>query len=139
MDCNNICQNDFARLEQHVKNMHPKSSDLNNYPCKICNERFNNETRLRKHVTNHIGPFKCEHCGSILKNKFCLWQHIKNQHKGRELKACEVCGKEVKSIKRHMDRNHSEKDKLKQTCKLCDKEYYNLGQHIKQEHKPKKS
>ena len=74
--------------------------------CSKCKNLFCSNEALENHLlTEHIDtnngrsdekPVECTICGKQLKNKFCLYGHMKSVHDDQQVK-CKVCSKQVKN------------------------------------------
>lgn len=118
--------------------------------CDICGKRIRWMSDLRLHMQRthlHLdgsvvasdGPFQC-HCGKTHKSKEKLKRHVAVQHKKRDLKTCDQCGKVVSNtsmLREHMRVFHTEGGQNNYMCKECGKLFNfkaTLVAHEKQVH-----
>ena len=57
----------------------------NNYTCKHCVNKFDNENDLREHISRTRGEklYTCDHCDQAFRRKIMLKKHMRNMHKER--------------------------------------------------------
>lgn len=142
--------------------MEPKEDKMRK--CPICSKAFPTKQRLRHHIFIHDpdAKLKCEvgeftslqnqptmynilnlfqTCGKIFKNSLRLKVHIGSLHTGIKFLG-QICRKELScstSLRNHMDRIHSAKERPRYPCKFpdCTKSFLNKGHvsdHFKMEH-----
>ena len=106
------------------------------FKCSECPVEYFRLKSLKAHLARHKGEkYPCDQCGKEFTSKDPLKAHKKYVHVDVEKKACEICGKTVKStlMKRHIKIHRNETEK--KTCPICLKEVCNLINHLKI-HKP---
>lgn len=84
---------------------------------------------------NHQGPFFCDKCGSICRDRSSLLRHFRFKHLQKRLRrpskrvsSCDVCGY-ANSMTR-LFRLHMSKHRLKTQCKICNKTFVNIDSHL---------
>ncbi|CAC5419816.1 KRAB [Mytilus coruscus] len=133
------CEKVFTQryhLIRHVKNVHKK--ELENLVCGICNETFNSEYLLKRHVTRHgVMTYACEVCRKEFKTKRQMKEHILSLHAGVKPFKCDQCDKMFTRkyhLERHLMMHAGTKD---YQCKYCGKEFStkgNLLSHVRRVH-----
>lgn len=148
--------------KNNISPMEPKEDKMRK--CPICSKAFPTKQRLRHHIFIHDpdAKLKCEvgeftslqnqptmynilnlfqTCGKIFKNSLRLKVHIGSLHTGIKFLG-QICRKELScstSLRNHMDRIHSAKERPRYPCKFpdCTKSFLNKGHvsdHFKMEH-----
>lgn len=85
-----LCENEYKEkriLKIHLKKIHDigevelKIREKKQI-CSVCNMRFFDKSKLRRHMSTHTGekPFECDLCEKKYGDKSYLTQHLKNQH-----------------------------------------------------------
>ncbi|KAL3860507.1 hypothetical protein ACJMK2_010627 [Sinanodonta woodiana] len=75
---------------QDLSDIKPNSKGL--YPCKYCDESFQNYRALKGHIRTHLGlsPYKCNHCNYSSADKSTLIRHLRT-HNGERPFQCLIC------------------------------------------------
>ncbi|KAK3600951.1 hypothetical protein CHS0354_004159 [Potamilus streckersoni] len=75
---------------QDLNDIKPNSKGL--YPCKYCDESFQNYRALKGHIRTHLGlsPYKCKHCNYSSADKSTLIRHLRT-HNGERPFQCLIC------------------------------------------------
>ncbi|XP_063441644.1 zinc finger protein 773-like [Mytilus trossulus] len=133
------CEKVFTQryhLIRHVKNVHKK--ELENLVCGICNDTFNSEYLLKRHVTRHgVMTYACEVCRKEFKTKRQMKEHILSLHAGVKPFKCDQCDKMFTRkyhLERHLMMHAGTKD---YQCEYCGKEFStkgNLLSHVRRVH-----
>ena len=77
--CHKSFKNKYILLA-HVRSIH----DTENIKCSMCNETFNSQQRLRRHISDCHGPRqKCHLCPKTFSKKSGLNAHLK-RHKNKK-------------------------------------------------------
>ncbi|XP_075224334.1 uncharacterized protein LOC142326076 isoform X15 [Lycorma delicatula] len=131
----NICGHTFKfteYLDKHMKRAH--SVNCKKWCCDICGKAFTFKYLLRTHKINTHSDkqIPCTYCSKIFKTESGLSMHMKAIH-DNFTHVCEICGKHVKAIKRHM-KNHE--DKVLSECNICRKLFSSeyISRHIDNVH-----
>ena len=113
------------------------------YDCSICSEVFSSKWTLRKHLEDIHNQAKvekevqkCPLCGKMQNGVIGLKAHLKKVHKPE---VCQLCGKTVKILKRHMENIHVDDSEKKVKCEQCGKgfidtshlRFHQMSVHIK--------
>ena len=146
-NCSN-CQMNFdyaVSLNSHLMRCLP-TNDLKDFSCGECETSWYSGTALRKHISEAHGIITnvCHVCGSIIKSKAFLKEHIAAVHGGSKEYRCFECPKprffaSQLGLTSHHQNVHGPKNF---PCNFCDKRYstnYKLTSHQNQVHlKPTK-
>ena len=117
----NECGKQFIHkqnMERHIKAIHMKTQNYHEDPQK--------DTKEKK-------VFSCTTCGKNFKAANQLFSHKKSHFQRKE---CQVCGKTVKDMVRHL-RDHTEDSDQKFRCDQCGKSFsdsYRLKSHMMSVH-----
>ena len=117
-----------ALLKKHITQIH---SNLPREMCPYCGKAFCGKASLQGHIDRihekNFKPFPCQHCDYIAKNKAELEYHVERRHGESNPVSCPWCGRFVKRLDKHLQRNkcnipESEREeKPKLQCPLCPK------------------
>ena len=151
--CFKILSSPYHR-KKHEESAHSESK----YSCKICNQRFQVEKSLQRHMddihTNVEMGQRCEQCGVVLSSTATLKRHQDTVH-GEESYSCEQCGKKFNrksNLNRHLEEVHGFERRvnldfsaaefiLKFKCKECGKRFprkFSLQRHKETSHNEEK-
>jgi len=120
-DCAKICEGQLA-LRNHQKSVHGFYPG----PCQECGKLFKSMGSLKAHMRLIHGADAddeeklCDQCEYKTNSKAKLHAHIKRVH--TEVKACNICGRQVKFLERHMKEKHSEGGEEMARCDICGKD-----------------
>lgn len=123
-----ICNETFAsryKLSQHKRKVHVQTG-----MCNVCGMLVRADS-LKRHVAVHLAsPVKCDECGKVLKNFESLRTH-KLIHKG-DIFICEICGSTftVKSAYSRHFRAHANPNLRKRKCNICGKVVRGMKRHM---------
>nr|XP_034837898.1 PR domain zinc finger protein 5-like [Maniola hyperantus] len=137
--------NSFDDLKLHLIDEHNFNSDLktedgvlpfkiskNNFPCVICDERFDEYKTLNHHMNVHYQNFICEQCGSGFITPDRLRTHAFSHETGTF--PCESCDKVFRSMNAKNEHNASVHKKVKRhRCPYCPemfRNYFQRNKHI---------
>ena len=116
--CDDLLQSEQDR-EEHIERSHPA--------CKLCLDRFPNQTAFEKHITEFHSPtVKCPICNLVLADLNLLLQHVKIHPE------CTVCGSRFTNLrklsrheKQHVDQHRSKRRRIYNTkslvCGICER------------------
>uniref|UniRef100_A0A1A9WWZ0 Transcription factor grauzone n=1 Tax=Glossina brevipalpis TaxID=37001 RepID=A0A1A9WWZ0_9MUSC len=112
--------------EKHIKN----HGERNDFPCHVCNKRYNNSNNLRRHIESiHENAYfhVCDVCGKQFKSKDSFERHCR-EHQGiieppLQCPLCLVWLKNRHSLRLH-ELNHSKKPT---PCNICDKNFKTIN------------
>jgi DNA-directed RNA polymerase subunit M/transcription elongation factor TFIIS len=77
-------------LNQHLET----HKFTNDFICRVCGKAFKTSACRSHHEKRHTAPkVHCEICGRKLKNRFSLYEHLRNMHSDREKFTCGICQK----------------------------------------------
>lgn len=97
--------------------------------CYLCDKSFVNQANLHQHIQNHSlypDSFECDICGSKIKKKKDLLDHMKHTHSGIKF-PCTLCGKEFSRSSYlivHMRMHNGERA---HQCATCGKTFIMAG------------
>lgn len=97
--------------------------------CYLCDKTFVTQANLNQHIQNHSlypDSFECDICGSKIKKKKDLLDHMKHTHSGIKF-PCTVCGKEFSRSSYlivHMRMHNGERA---HQCAICGKTFIMAG------------
>lgn len=113
----------IQKMHYHMKTKHQNEK----FKCKICNKRFENFIKMRRHlidVHTEKNRFQCVICNAHCKGYVSLEGHIEKYHptaKVRLTQVCDICGKQYLSktvLENHMKSYHTGAfDCLEKSCK----------------------
>ena len=134
-----ICNKSFSIY--YFKHHMVTHNTLKEYSCQVCSHLFSNETLLKRHQKVHSEPTipcEAENCTRlfIFRNDASL--HYKREHLC-ETRACEYCGKVIKSVSysRHVKELHQGFKKIKCGVLGCTSAFLrrdNYRGHVKRTH-----
>jgi hypothetical protein len=62
---------------------HARTNDIQYFTCEVCEDRFNTEANLERHITvRHEGPYVCHLCGQLLWQRSSVRKHYMAEHAG---------------------------------------------------------
>lgn len=129
-------------LQEHVRNCHPKESDLK--VCHICGYKTTLNHNLKEHIERTHEKkrrFTCNLCDAHFYRKNVMERHVRGNwlifkcfpqlkndhflvdHMGERPHKCSTCGETFKHmivLKRHIKVIHL---KIKETCSMCGNQY----------------
>lgn len=111
-------------LQEHVRNCHPKESDLK--VCHICGYKTTLNHNLKEHIERTHEKkrrFTCNLCDAHFYRKNVMERHVRVDHMGERPHKCSHCGETFKHLivlKRHVNVVHL---KIKETCSMCGNQY----------------
>ena len=123
----NICPicdhkaSNFSNLKLHIDEEHQEQFEKK-YFCDECNQGFIFEDSYKKH--SHPINVSCELCSIKFTSKKLLKSHYEENHEIDGQKVCLYCdyfGKDLGSLKIHIDNKHPNHGKSKYFCDLCEK------------------
>lgn len=134
-----VCHRMFS--EERLR-LHMKLHDSPSFTCDKCSKKFRSQSALKKHLeTNHVSPkiFYCSNCGKGFKKMTILKQHEEVHNPVKLYVQCEICNTmmQVKSLKLHMEMQHSDRYKVKNFVCECGKAFRyekQLQKHVNSVH-----
>lgn len=111
-------------LQEHVRNCHPKESDLK--VCHICGYKTTLNHNLKEHIERTHEKkrrFTCNLCDAHFYRKNVMERHVRVDHMGERPHKCSTCGETFKHLivlKRYVKVVHL---KIKETCSMCGNQY----------------
>eukprot|EP00088_Acartia_fossae_P035565 TRINITY_DN36672_c0_g1_i3.p1 TRINITY_DN36672_c0_g1~~TRINITY_DN36672_c0_g1_i3.p1 ORF type:complete len:638 (-),score=94.11 TRINITY_DN36672_c0_g1_i3:169-2082(-) len=128
--CHFLCSQE-STLREHVQKKHNRSEETEQIEdtgkrliCDICGyeTKSSKPGYLERHKARMHDPvlLQCPHCPAKF-NASALKQHVFNTHESNGI--CNICGAQVKNIKRHMKNMHQPKELLKYKCQFCDRAF----------------
>ncbi|CAH2251338.1 jg5991 [Pararge aegeria aegeria] len=141
--------NNFEDLKQHLIDKHNFSGDLkiedgvlpfkiskNDFPCVICDEKFDEYKTLNHHMNVHYQNFICEQCGTGFITPDRLRTHAFSHETGTF--PCEGCDKVFRSMNAKNEHHASVHKKVKRhRCPYCPdmfRNYFQRNKHISNIH-----
>ena len=116
------CKQCFASKESLISH---ETKHKTTFPCSSCSEVLNSQWTKTKHLEDKHGQAKveqviqkCTQCGKWFNGEIRLKAHMKKVH---EPEICQMCGKYVKILKRHMENIHKDDSEKKVKCEQCGK------------------
>ncbi|XP_055522423.1 zinc finger protein 616-like [Wyeomyia smithii] len=97
--------------------------------CEFCGMIFANQKSLNGHIRNHHQKDPCKFCWSTVLSNGVQKVH---KHLCPLRSTCEICGVEFKSLKNHIERLHTDKQRH-YACTVCSKRFvraYQLTTHM---------
>lgn len=97
--------------------------------CYLCDKAFVSQANLNQHIQNHSlypDSFECDICGSRIKKKKDLLDHMKHTHSGKKYPCC-ICGKQFSRssyLLVHMRMHNGERA---HQCATCGKTFIMAG------------
>ena len=116
----------FYALERHMKVVH-----LGWLPCAQCEFIFETEEKLSNHLEKCQMSFVCHKCGYEAESQGKLRWHDKNVHDIDPVQ-CEFCKKTYKNLQRV--REHINKVHRPSVCNICGKSVKSMNRHIQEAH-----
>ncbi|XP_044270598.1 zinc finger protein 2-like isoform X2 [Tribolium madens] len=109
-----VCGKLYAGEENvkiHLKTVH--AQERIRFPCEVCDKNFSTKAVLKIHMRIHEGvkPYSCNICGKSFRQASVATLH-KRVHTGETPFPCSLCAKKFAykhHLKKHMERDHSEK------------------------------
>jgi len=140
--CDN-CGESFKRqynLLEHLKSH--LGLQARNFQCVDCGKQFGTKGTLQRHVQSlHVNEFPCSLCDEKFQNNRLMKLHMKF-HSGVRAFTCYDCGRQFRS--NESLKNHAFSVHINEPCKLCDNQIndeLHLTEHLKSEarkNKPKR-
>lgn len=118
-----ICKSPMKTFQELCKHFQQEHKQPGYVRC--CKKKFSSRSLLVDHVHCHLDPdyFKCNLCGKVTADRFCLKNHFQN-HKVRERsEICDICGKAftlASTLKKHKLLHLPDEEK-KYPCEECGK------------------
>ena len=140
--CNNC---EYKATTTYSLSKHIEKHNAKDYKCGTCDYSTTKKLSFNRHTARHKtekrymenGPYCCPNCDYQAKNPGALQEHLKSEtaclkNRYRPLKKynCDICGKAVASLKRHMQ-HHTEKTFKCEQCDFESNRLGNLKNHIK--------
>ncbi|XP_047542213.1 zinc finger protein 454-like isoform X4 [Vanessa atalanta] len=135
--------NNFEDVKIHLIDKHGANLDINsqdgvlpfkitknNFPCAICEEKFDEFKTLNHHMNIHYQNFICEQCGSGFITPDRLRTHAFSHETGAF--ACEICDKVFRSMNAKNEHFATVHKKVKRhRCPYCPETFRNYFQRNK--------
>lgn len=135
----NICGkflSDRNNLQKHYRTVHLKEK---NYPCTVCDKRFDSSYRLRMHLNSHDGirPFTCNFCPSSFFTSSCLAAHKTSVHNVGKKHVCTICSRSFSlayNMRQHMATHTGIRAHICKHCGAGFQRKNKLQTHLKEAH-----
>merc|ERR1712062_323176 len=111
-------------LQEHVRNCHPKESDLK--VCHICGYKTTINHNLKEHIERTHEKkrrFTCNLCDAHFYRKSVMERHVRVNHMGEKPFTCQICGMVFKSNANRWRHNRKLHQGLKFHCSICANEF----------------
>ena len=131
-DCG--CGIEFRKAFQ--KERHNKTKHMGYLACTKCKQCFLNESFLKAHEVKHNKTYDCTMCSEVFPSRWTLRIHLEDIHNQakveKKIQKCSLCGKMqngVIGLKAHMKKVHKP-----EVCQICGKTVKILNRHIENVH-----
>ena len=123
-----VCENSYSTKDYLLA--HKRSHKKEYYECIKCGSKVKGKYGLKEHLKRHTTSIKCPKCDKVFNSPDFLRKHKYNIHNKKERVSCQECGstfKAVEYLRKHMKFTHLLKDAGRWKCDDCNKVFSGQG------------